>query len=366
MVDGRRESRVRRARRRFWRAVSLIAVAVSAAGCATAESDASGTGDGGAHSLGGELIWADYGGPTNEARQEAYFASFEAETGVEVVSVTIADAIMQSMLTGDGGEYDLFQASIPDTINNVENLMELPDDARSDLLPESLQPYGVGGFYLAFAQGWLTETFPEGGPEDWVDFFDVESYPGLRAWPGSPGSFDVSLEVALLADGVPPEDLYPLDFDRAYAKMDELRPHLIFYTSYPEVQQLLTSGSASMAVTVSGQYTALANAGEDVTVQWNEAIIAPNIFVIPRTASNPDAAVALARWMNAGEREAVFSERTLYGPVNSATFDVIPESILPDLANSPENTGNIIARDDQYRATVFDELLSTYTDWLGR
>lgn len=365
MPHAHTRSPLRSSRRRLLSGISLLSASLIIAGCAADDPGAEPDDDATA-SISGQIVWADYGGPTNESRQIAFFESFEDETGVSVISDSISDAIKNAMLGGENGDYDIFQATVPDVVNNAENLIELPEDARSDLLPEELQPYGIAGFYLAFAQGWLTDTFPDGGPQNWVDFFDVETYPGLRAWPGSPGSFDVSFEVALLADGVAPEDLYPLDFERAYAKMDELRPHMTFYTAYPEVQQLLTSGSASLAVTVTGQYAALANAGEDVTIQWNQAVIAPNLFVIPAEASNPEAAFELARWIKDGEREAEFAERTLYGPVNSTTFDYISDEVLPDLANSPENTENVIVRDDTFRASVWDQLLSSYGDWLSQ
>ncbi|WP_448887300.1 extracellular solute-binding protein, partial [Enterobacter kobei] len=95
---------------------------------------------------------------------------------------------------------------------------------------------------------------------------------------------------------------------------------LVFYQSYPETQQLLTSGSAAIAVTVTGQFRALQNAGQDVTVQWNQAFAIPSGFVSPKSSKNPDAVAALAAWMNDPARQAVFTQRTGYGPVNPAVF----------------------------------------------
>ncbi|GAA1688075.1 ABC transporter substrate-binding protein [Microbacterium sediminicola] len=341
--------------------IGLAVVAALAVGCA-GSSDSSDTSA--ATDISGEVIWADYGGATNESRQIAYFDGFYEETGVDVISVSIEDAIFNSMLEGEAGDYDVFQVGAADILGYSDNVYELPEAAQGDLLPDELRPYTVGGFYIGLAQGWLTETFPDGGPQDWADFFDTETYPGLRAWPGAPGSYDASYEIALLADGVALEDLYPLDIERAEAKLDSIRDDLVFYTSYPEVQQLLTSGSAAIAVTVTGQFTALANAGEDVTIQWNEAFITPNGFVIPAESSNPDAAIALAEWMNDPENQAVFTERTMYGPVNSEVFDYLPEDVAANVANSPEHD-NVIEWDEQWRADNKDLLLESYTAWLA-
>ncbi|MCW4385085.1 extracellular solute-binding protein [Salinibacterium sp. SYSU T00001] len=333
------------------------ALAIAMAGCSTPAAEG--------ETSGGEVVFADYGGPTNESRQIAYFDSFQDETGTRVVSASLQDAIMYSMLEGEEGDYDLIQVSSDSLIKYKENLAVLPDGVpRADTFPEEIQDYAVGGFLIGITQGWLTDTFPDGGPQDWADFFDTEKYPGKRAWPGAPGSYDASFELALLADGVAPEDLYPLDLDRAVAKLDSIRDDLVFYESYPEVQTLLSTGSASIAVSVTGQFTALMNQGLDVTVQWNEAFLSPNFFVIPESAENKEAAYELATWLADGERQAVFTERTFYGPANEATFDYLPEDVASKLPGGPGNDGSLYF-DEQYRADYLEELTSSYTEWLA-
>lgn len=346
------------------RVLALTGAAVTAvllAGCAGTSGGTASEGGG----LSGQVVWADYGGPTNESRQVAYFDGFTEDTGVEVVSTSIEDAVYMSMLTGDPGEYDVFQASVAEVLPNRANLHELPAAAQGDLLPDSIRPYFVGGFVFAQAQGWLTATYPDGGPQDWADFFDTEKYPGKRAWPGSPGSFDASYEIALLGDGVAPEDLYPLDLERAEAKLDSIRGDLVFYQSYPEVQQLLTSGSVAIAVSVSGQFKALQNAGQDVTVQWNQAFSVASGLVVPKDVENAAAVDALAEWINDPERQAVFAERTGYGPVNSAVFDHLPADVAAGLVNSPAHADKVLAFDDEWRAEHYQELLDSYTAWLA-
>lgn len=340
--------------------VGALALLVGCAGGAEPTSSSSG-----APALSGDIIWADYGGPTNESRQVAYFDGFYDETGVEVVSTSIEDAIYMSMLDGEPGDYDIFQVSSAEVLQGTDNLYVLPDGVQGDLLPENVRPYYLGGFVFGEAQGWLTETFPDGGPQDWADFFDTEAFPGMRAWPGAPGSFDASYEIALLADGVAPEDLYPLDIERAEAKLDTIREDLIFYQAYPEVQQLLTSGSAAIAVTVTGQFTALQNAGEDVTVQWNQAFAVPSGFAVPADVRNPAEVEALAAWINDPENQAVFTERTLYGPVNSEVFDHLDPEVASSLVNSPEHADQVLYWDNEWRGENYELLLNSYTAWLA-
>jgi putative spermidine/putrescine transport system substrate-binding protein len=352
-------------RRRLRARSAFAAVAVAAAigllaGCSPEPAPAANDG-----ALSGEVVWADYGGPTNESRQIAYFDSFADETGVDVVSASFEDAVGFEMLEGGEGDYDLIQVSTDSLLRYRDNLVSLPADApRGDNLPEEIRDYAIGGFIIGITQGWLTETFPDGGPEDWADFFDTEAYPGKRAWPGSAGSYDASYEIALLADGVAPEDLYPLDLQRATAKLDSIRDDLVFYSSYPEVQTLLSSGSASIAVSVTGQFTALQNSGLDVTVQWDQAFLSPNFFVIPNTAKHRDNALALAGWLADPERQSVFTERTLYGPADTATFELLDDATISALPNAPEHT-DVLSFDEQWRADHLDELTAQYADWLA-
>lgn len=342
--------------------LSTVAAAALLAGCA---GDAGGDASSSAGTeLSGDIIWADYGGPTNESRQIAYFDGFYDETGVEVISTSIEDAVYHSILEGGSPDYDVFQAGASEALPYEENLLEVPAESQGDLLPVEMQPYYMGGFFFGIAQGWLTETYPDGGPQDWADFFDTETYPGKRAWPGAPGSFDSSYEIALLADGVAPEDIYPIDFERATAKLDSIRDDLVFYQSYPETQQLLTSGSVAIAVTVTGQFQALINAGEDVTIQWNQAFSVPSGFVASSIVDNPNEVLALAAWMNDPENQAVFTERTGYGPVNSEVFDYLSEEVAANVVNAPDHT-NLVTYDDTWRGENYEDLVNNYTAWLA-
>jgi putative spermidine/putrescine transport system substrate-binding protein len=361
MSNPSEKARWRRFSRPILASIATAATVALLAGCSSTP-EASSTSDSG---LSGSVVVADYGGPTHEARAAAFFEGFTADTGVEVTSADYTDAIANAQLDGEAGDYDLIQTSTDSMLKYQDNLEVLPDSVpRGDALPENIQDYAAGAFTIGITQGWLTDTFDDGGPQDWADFFDTEKYPGKRAWPGSAGSYDASFEIALLADGVAPADLYPIDFDRAVAKLDTLKDDMVFYSSYPEVQQLLSSGTASIAVSVTGQFTALKKAGLDVTVQWNQAFLSPNFFVVPKTAPNKDNAFALAAAMADAENEATFATTTEYGPALSATFDLLSDDVVANLPNSPEHT-DAISFDEQYRSENLDTYVSTYTDWLA-
>jgi putative spermidine/putrescine transport system substrate-binding protein len=337
-------------------AVATLGVLAACAPAAEGSSDAA---------LTGEVVFADYGGPTNESRQISFFDSFDEESGATVTSAVLEDSILYDMLGGEDGPYDLVQVAPDIILNYADGLATRPDSVPvNDTMPELAQDYAVGGFVYGIAQGWLTETFADGGPQDWADFFDTETYPGKRAWPGSAWNVDASYEIALLADGVAPEDLYPLDIERAQAKLDTIRDDLVFYESYAETQTLLTSGTASIAVTVTGQFVSLINQGVDVTIQWNEAFPSASMFVVPATAPNQDNAWALGAWMADPERQKVFVERTGYGPATSDVFDLLDSDTIALLPNSDEHLAISVSRSDEYLAEHLEEMVTSYGEWL--
>lgn len=339
--------------------VTTTAAALALTGCASSDSSTEAE----ESELSGSVVWADYGGSTNESFNAVYFDDFTADTGVEVINTTIAGAVQYEMLEGGEGDYDAMMTGIAEIELYNENLQQLPADVqRGDLLPESIQDYAFGGMMVGYAQAYLTETFPDGGPTDWADFWDVETYPGMRAVPGE--YHDYMYEAALLADGVAPEDLYPIDFERAEAKLDELRPYLTFYTEYPQIQQLLSSESVSIAFGPNGLFAGLANEGYDVTVVWDEAFVEANVFVIADAAPNSENAFALAAFMGDPKRQAAFSERTNYGPQSSEAFEYMDEEAIEMLPNAPSHTEVVLA-DPEGRADAYDESVDRYTAWLA-
>lgn len=348
-------------RRRLLQLGAVGIGAMTLAACSSKTASSSGS----TAALSGQIIWADFGGPTNEARQKIYFAPFTKATGVKVTSVTEEDAIMQQMVyDGEDGDYDAIHVGLDDAYSSKANLVKIPAKYQDDKLPAEIRAYAFGTFFVGHAQGYLTATFPDGGPTTWADFWDVETYPGKRGWPGAPGSYDSACEIALLASGVAPEDLYPLDFDAASKKLDELRDHMVFYTSYPEIQTLLSSGSAAVVMGPSGQFAALNASGTDVDVSWNQAVVSPNVLVIPTKAPDKANILALTKYFHEPKLQAKFAASTSYGPGNSKAYDYISASVQDTLVNSPKHT-EIVDQNSKWRAGHKSELLKWYTTWLA-
>jgi putative spermidine/putrescine transport system substrate-binding protein len=338
-----------------------LAMALSACGSSGGKASAAASGS----ALSGRIVWADFGGHTNKSRYTTYFDDFTKTTGVKVTSEVESDSITNTMLTGGKGIYDAIHVGLDQVYQNKANIAELGAGVpRDTVLPADIRDYAFGTFLVGHVQAYLTSTFPNGGPQTWADFFNVQKFPGKRGWMGDPGSYDSACEIAELASGISPKSLYPLQLDLCTKKLNELRPDMVFYTSYPQIQQLLTSHTAAVVAGPSGQAYSLINQGVPVTISWDQAIVSPNVMTIPAAAPDMANIQALAKEFNEPQRQAEFAKLTGYGPGNPAAFTYMDAATKANIVNSPDHT-QVVYQDSAARAKQDDALLAWYTKWLA-
>ena len=132
----------------------------------------------------------------------------------------------------------------------------------------------------------------------------MKKFPGRRALRNHPIA---TLEAALMADGVAPDKLYPLDVDRAFRKLEEIKPDItVWWTSGAQSAQLLNDGEVDMVMAWNGRVSALVNEGAKVGFTYNQGVLQSTSLCILKDAPNLATAV---RFLN----EAV-------DPVNQANL----------------------------------------------
>jgi putative spermidine/putrescine transport system substrate-binding protein len=199
-------------------------------------------------------------------------------------------------------------------------------------------------FVVGYVAGALKGSF-DTTPATSADFFDLKKFPGKRAWPTN-FYIDGVKEWVLLADGVAPDELYPLDLERANAKIESIWDELVFYESYPQIPTFLTSKTVSMAWAPSGIFAALPSKGVDTDIVWDKLITSWNNESILPGPPNEDAAKALSAWCTDPARQAQFCEATHYGPPSQAAFDKMDPKLRTELPNSEGRNPTFI--DDEY------------------
>ena len=127
--------------------------------------------------------------------------------------------------------------------------------AARDFVPGAIGPCWVGGMVYSQVMVFSPQLKPR--PATLADFFDTKKFPGRRALSRASAKFN--LEMALLADGVAPGDVYktldtPEGLDRAFAKLTALNP----IWAHDSVGALgwLKNGQAVMATALNGDVSA--------------------------------------------------------------------------------------------------------------
>ncbi|MEM9488243.1 MAG: aminotransferase class I/II-fold pyridoxal phosphate-dependent enzyme [Myxococcota bacterium] len=187
----------------------------------------------------GTVTVASWGGSYQDAQSKALFEPVAADTGIEVKQETyggMSDVRLQ-VNTGAVTLDVVVSGSGSAARAAAEGLLEELDYSIidvSEFIPGLYTDYCVGSDVFSTVYAWNTEKFGEDGPQSWADFWDVEKFPGTRAYRGKVAG---ALEPALMADGVPPEEVYDVlsseeGIERALDKIRELKPHIaVFWTS---------------------------------------------------------------------------------------------------------------------------------------
>ncbi len=323
-----------------------------------------------------ELVIVTTGGALERALKEQFYEPFSRATGVTVRAVTANDADQWAKvkaMTGVGAiEWDIVSVSDTTILSQREFLSRfdcsmLPN-AAAEGVRGACQEYGllrtIGGNGIAYS----TKAFPPGaGPKTWTEFWDIKRFPGPRALPNHGAPWQV-LAAALLADGVPADKLFPMDVDRAFRKLDEIKPHVrVWWKSGDQSQQIIRDGEVVLSMMWSGRAFSLKNAGVPIEVEWNQAIRELAYWGVLRGAPHPAAARAfLDYFMTRPEAHLAFSKQIVYDTSNRKAQDLIPEADRPSLVTFDRNWSSVVALDFEWVAKNRASLLARWNAWIAR
>jgi putative spermidine/putrescine transport system substrate-binding protein len=279
------------------------------------------------------LVFVSDGGEYQAAQRNAWltpFAQMRPELDV-VEDVPKSYARLQAMVRSQNVLWDLMTATGDFGYgSDREYLVDfaghgLPLD---QLLPEYVGESRVGHAVFSNVLAYRTDRFEGRKPESWSDFFDLDKFPGRRGLRNF--SAGAVMEIALIADGVASKDLYPLDYDRAFAKLDTIKDQTVFWTSGAQSAQLIADGEVSMIQIWNGRVYNLQKSGAPIAIQWNQHFPQPDCLVVPRGA-NVDYAMDLARYIVAPENNAKLTRYIPYGPTNQESLSLVEPAMREHL-----------------------------------
>lgn len=328
----------------------------------------------GAADLEKELVIVTSGGTFEQAFRQHFYEPFTKETRVTVrtVATTLAEAMarVKAMAQTGNVEWDIVSTGDASAAVNREQLLILdcaaiPNAAAqgvSGACKENRLLRTIGGIVIAYS----TRAFPAGKrPKSWADFWDVQRFPGPRAminqW--------TVLVAALLADGVPADRLFPMDLDRAFRKMDEIKPHVrVWWKTGDQSQQIMRDGEVVLNAMWSGRAQQLKAAGVPVDVEWNQALKDVAYWSVVKGAPHPKAAYAFLNYfMGRPEAHLAFSRQMFYDTSNRLALDLVPPAERPARATFLANWQAMV--DVEGHPWVIENtprIVERWNSWLAR
>ncbi|RIK45212.1 MAG: polyamine ABC transporter substrate-binding protein, partial [Chloroflexi bacterium] len=201
-------------------------------------------------------------------------------------------------------------------------------------------------------------------PSGWADFWNIEQFPGTRGLYRDPRT---TMEFALLADGVPKHELYPLDVGRALASLERIRPALtLFWEQGAQAAQSLTSGDLTMVSAWHNRILTIQQDGAQVGLTWSGGALAGDSWVVPRGAPNRDVAMDFINFATRPEVCAAFATFAPFGPVNRRAFDYLPAEISDHLPTAPGPRAQQFVVDHEFWFKHFDAIQPQFEAWLAQ
>jgi putative spermidine/putrescine transport system substrate-binding protein len=322
-----------------------------------------------------DLTVVSWGGALQDAQKSTFFEPFKATTGVPMIDESWDGGIgvLRAKIEGGAATWDIVQVESEElAVGCEEGLFEQIDFSKiggaEAYLPQAMDTCGVGAALYDFVLSYDKDKLSE-APTGWVDFFDTTKFPGKRGLRQGPKS---TLEVALLADGVAPADVYKVlateeGIERAFAKLDTIKDDIVWWKAGAQPPQLLASGEVAMTIVYNGRIDAAnKNEGKNFGIVWNGALYTVDSWVILKDTPNLEAAYQFLDFVGKAENQANFSKAIAYGTSNKDAAGLLPAEVLSNLPTAPENLGAAMEIDTAFWLENIDRLTERFNIWVAK
>jgi putative spermidine/putrescine transport system substrate-binding protein len=319
-----------------------------------------------------DLTVVGFGGATQEAMRETLFKPYQEKAGAPLLeeSYTGGIAKVKAMVETGTTTWDVVQMDENEMILACDQgLLEpfdwagLPNSA--DIIAPAKSDCGVGAFVWSKILAYDGDK--TSGVASWADFWNLEKWPGKR---GLRKQARMTLEVALLADGAKPEELYDIlatkeGQDRAFAKLDAIKPSIQWWESGAQPMEWLASGEVTMTSAYNGRVIAANQQGRHFKMSWTNQLYAMDFWAIPK-GGNRDQAFDIVNFMTSPEPQKAFAEKMVYGVTNAKAMDSISADIKPQLPTAEENMVGALAVSTPFWVDHEEDLQQRFNRWVAQ
>jgi putative spermidine/putrescine transport system substrate-binding protein len=312
------------------------------------------------------LTFVSYGGAYQKAIDKAWLQPFhKANPDITIVQDQPTNyAKLESMVKSGSTSWDLVDVGndygLPSAGPSLTKLdcSKLPCDEMGGQTSTYRIPFHQFAVTMMYRKDKMATP-----PANWTEFFDTEKFPAKRAMWKYAGQSGL-LEFALIADGVAPKQLYPLDVERALRKLGTIKDKIIWWEDVADSTKLLADGEALLGMSFSGRVFDAVNDGVDIGIVWKDAATADDYFVIPKGSKHVDAALKLAAYITSAEHNADGSKIFPLSPTNVQAQSKVSKG-SPSYGYLPApHSADTWAIDDAYYEKNYKSINERFQEWL--
>jgi putative spermidine/putrescine transport system substrate-binding protein len=314
-----------------------------------------------------------FGGAYEAAAKKAYFEPFTQATGIGFSTESYDGGLakLSAMEQAKNTTWDLIDLETNDAIMACdEGLLQKFDKKTlgktSDFIPGTISDCAVASMVWSTVYAYDTSKLKT-APTTVNDFFDLQKFPGKRGLRKSP---KVTMEWALIADGVDPKDVYkvlatPAGVDRAFKKLDTIKRNIVWWESGAQAPQLLADGAVVMTQAYNGRISDAAKEdNKPFKTVWDAQVYDFDWWAVPTGAKHADAAAKFIVSASQPKAYADLSKYIAYAPPRKDAIALIDKQRLADLPTAPENFKRALQINANFWADNADQINKRFQVWL--
>ncbi|MEJ1968684.1 MAG: extracellular solute-binding protein [Rhizomicrobium sp.] len=334
------------------------------------------------------LTVATWSGPYSRAQANAMFRTYGGAKDYDV-RIALYDGGLRELqqMVGRGHyDWDVMDFELPDAIAACRlGLLEHIDAASlppgaggapavQDFVKNAVGPCWVGSVVYAQVIAFAPDRFAGDAPKTAADFFDLKRFPGPRGL--RKGSAKFNLELALLADGMNPADVYdalltPVGIGRALAKLATLKGSIVWWDSSTDAVAMLSDGRAVMATALNGDVYDAVQHHRAVAAIWDHQLYELDVFGVPKGNPHKEAAMDFVRFATGSQPLADVASWVPYGPARHSALALVPKNpelgtdMAPFLPTLPAHFATAFAIDDEWWQIHGADIEPRWQVWLA-
>ena len=340
-----------------------------------------------------EMTIVSWGGAYTKSQLKAYHEPYSAKTGVTIINDdSSAEAVAKLRAMNEAGNitWDLVDVEGADALRLCDEGLALEIDGATQLAPapdgtsadDDFGDLRVNDCFIpqivySTTFGYRTDMVGDTPPTDICAVFDIETYPGKRSLEKRPIN---NVEWALLCDGVAKEDIYDVleteeGQDRALAKLDTIKDHVIWWSAGADTPQLLADGEVVMGSTYNGRlFSVIVEQNQPVAMLWDAQVYDLDGWIIPTGLSEERTQRALdyVYFATDTQRLADQAKYISYGPARKSSAPLVGKhaelgiDMAPHMPTDPNNAKNTFLYNFEFWADYRDDMDAKFQAWLAQ